>query len=179
MRRAPPPRFPLDLHPSIVHVAHGVRRVADQVQNDLLKLDPIAGDEQRVVRVKLKAQVHSVAQQVAKHQLQHLARRLVQVHGLGRGGLLAEQRTQARDDVGGAVAVADGAARGFLRALDVQRIGRQHPQAGVVMMPASGWLTSCAIDAVKVPRLITRVTCASSDRALSIAASASRRCVTS
>ena len=29
----------------------------------------------------------------------------------------------------------------------------------LVMMPDSGWLTSCAIDAVKAPRLVTLATC--------------------
>jgi hypothetical protein len=36
----------------------------------------------------------------------------------------------------------------------------------LVMIPDNGWLTSCAIDAVNAPRLITRATCASSERAL-------------
>ena len=46
----------------------------------------------------------------------------------------------------------------------------------LVMMPDSGWLTSCAIDAVSAPRLVTLATCASSDRALPSASSESRRC---
>ena len=41
----------------------------------------------------------------------------------------------------------------------------------LVMMPDSGWLTSCAIDAVNAPRLVTLATCASSDRALLSASS--------
>ena len=36
----------------------------------------------------------------------------------------------------------------------------------LVTMPESGWLTSCAIDAVRAPRLVTRATCASSDASL-------------
>src|SRR5437016_4195765 len=51
---------------------------------------------------------------------------------------------------------------------------RRHVLA-LVMMPESGWLTSWAIDAVNAPRLMTLATCASSDRALSSASSASRR----
>ena len=41
----------------------------------------------------------------------------------------------------------------------------------LVMMPESGWLTSCAIDAVSAPRLVTLATCASSDLALARASS--------
>jgi hypothetical protein len=48
-----------------------------------------------------------------------------------------------------------------------------------VMMPASGWLTSCAIDAVSTPRLVTLATDASSERTFASASSESRRCVTS
>ena len=49
----------------------------------------------------------------------------------------------------------------------------------LVMMPESGWLTSCATDAVKAPRVVTLATWASSARTLLRASSASRRCVTS
>ena len=49
----------------------------------------------------------------------------------------------------------------------------------LVMMPDSGWLNSCAIDAVKTPRLVTLVTCVSCALALSSASSDSRRAVTS
>ena len=45
----------------------------------------------------------------------------------------------------------------------------------LVMMPDSGWLTSCAIDAVNAPRLVTLATCASSERALPSASSARLR----
>jgi hypothetical protein len=45
----------------------------------------------------------------------------------------------------------------------------------LVTIPDSGWLTSCAIDAVKAPRLMTLATCASSDLALPSARSASAR----
>ena len=49
----------------------------------------------------------------------------------------------------------------------------------LVTMPDSGWLTSCAMDAVKTPRLVTLATCASSDRALLACLFRSRRAVTS
>src|SRR5205814_8548040 len=34
---------------TVVHLAHRGNRVSHQVENDLLKLDTIAGDEQRVI----------------------------------------------------------------------------------------------------------------------------------
>ena len=53
---------------------------------------------------------------------------------------------------------------------------RRHVPA-LVMMPESGWFTSCAIDAVNTPRLVTLVAWARSDRAWVSASSASRRSV--
>ena len=55
---------------------------------------------------------------------------------------------------------------------------RRHVPA-LVMIPDSGWLTSCAIEAVNAPRLITLATRARSDWALSCASSAKRSAVTS
>ncbi|MNT57524.1 hypothetical protein D3C72_1948960 [compost metagenome] len=34
----------------------------------------------------------------------------------------------------------------------------RRPVLALVMMPASGWLISCAIEAVSAPRLLTRLT---------------------
>ena len=49
----------------------------------------------------------------------------------------------------------------------------------LIMIPDSGWFTSCAMDAVKTPRLVARATFASSEVALARASSESRRAVTS
>jgi len=48
-----------------------------------------------------------------------------------------------------------------------------------VMMPANGWLTSCAIEAVNAPSVVILDTRESSDRALASASSDRRRCVLS
>jgi hypothetical protein len=48
--------------------------VANQVKNGPLQLDAIARDEQRVIVFKLGSQKHPVAQQIAGHERQHLAR---------------------------------------------------------------------------------------------------------
>jgi len=48
----------------------------------------------------------------------------------------------------------------------------------LVMIPDSGWLTSCAIDAVNAPRLVTLATCASSDLTFPSVSSDRRCCVT-
>ena len=55
---------------------------------------------------------------------------------------------------------------------------RRHVPA-LVMMPESGWLTSWAIEAVNVLRVVTRATWASSERALFRASSATMLSVTS
>ena len=55
---------------------------------------------------------------------------LVEVHRFGRGVLLAKERAQSRDHIRRTVAIANRAPRGFARAVDIWRIGGQHPQTG-------------------------------------------------
>ncbi len=58
--------------------------------------------------------------------------------------------------------------------------GKKLRQALALLRTAvRGWLTSCAIDAVNSPMLVTLAACVSSDRTLPRASSASWRCVTS
>ena len=71
---------------TIVDAAHRVRGVAEQVQDDLLKLDAIAGDGREVVG-EFRPQNHPVSLKFAQRQRNHLPRRLVQVHRFGRGVL--------------------------------------------------------------------------------------------
>ena len=64
---------------TIVDAAHRVRGVAEQVQDDLLKLDTIAGDRRQVVG-ELRPQHHAVSLKLTQRERNHLSRRLVQVH---------------------------------------------------------------------------------------------------
>ena len=108
---------------------HRVRGVAEQVQDDLLELDAIAGDDREIIG-ELRLKNDAISLKVAQRQRDDLSRGVVQIERLQRELPLAEQRTQARDHVRRAVAIANRAPRGFARAVDVRRIGGQHPQTG-------------------------------------------------
>ena len=74
---------------AIVDIHHGVGGVSEQVQDDLLELDPIAGDGREIVgELRLKNDVVSL--KVTQRQRDDLARDLVQIQRLERELLLAE-----------------------------------------------------------------------------------------
>ena len=165
---------------AILHVDHRVRGVAEQIQDDLLELDAIAGDRGEVVG-ELRLQHHPVSLKITRGQRNDLSRGVVQIHRFERELPLAEQRTQPRDHIRRAVAIANRPPRRFASAIEVWRIRTQHPQtrAGVGDDAESGWLTSWAIEAVNALTVVTRATWASSDRALFSASSATLLSVTS
>src|SRR5580698_7161169 len=68
--------------------AHGIRSIAKQVQNDLLELDAIAGDE-REVRGKFRPQGHAIFLKLTQCQRDYLSCSFIQVHCLGGGRILA------------------------------------------------------------------------------------------
>ena len=115
---------------TIVDTAHRVRGVQEQVQDDLLKLDTIADDRRKVVG-KFRA-AESPGFSAVQLNDSAITSRVASFRSTGSivGFLLAEQRAQSRDHVGRAVAVANRAPRGFARAVDIGRIGGQHPQTG-------------------------------------------------
>ena len=164
----------------IVDVDHRVRGVAKQIQDDLLELDAIAGDDREIVG-ELRLKNHAISLKVAQRQRNDLSRGLVQIQRLQRELLLAEQRTQPRDHIRGAVAIANRAPRGFARTVDVWRIGIQHPQTGAgVGDDARERLVDLVSDrGGQRSRVVTRATWASSERALFRASSASLLSVTS
>src|SRR4029077_1971487 len=65
----------------IVHAAHRVGRVAEQVQHHLLELDPIAHDRWEVFR-EFSPDHDAVSLQLAEKEGKHFAGRLVQIDGL-------------------------------------------------------------------------------------------------
>src|SRR5262249_42376312 len=101
---------------------HRVRGVAQQVQNDLLELDAIACDQREIVS-KFRTHDDAVSLQVSQRERNDFLGSIIQVDWFDRKLLFAEESTQTCDHVGGAVAVANGAAGGFTGALDVWRIG--------------------------------------------------------
>ena len=60
------------------HAAHGIGSVAEQIQDDLLKLHTVACDE-REFSVKIGPQQHSISLKFAQRQRNHLPCRFVQV----------------------------------------------------------------------------------------------------
>jgi hypothetical protein len=76
---------------AIVHGAHRVRGVLKQVEDDLLKLDAVPCHHWEVVR-ELRPENHPVSLKFAQGQRNYFLCRLIQIHGLRRGFLLAEER---------------------------------------------------------------------------------------
>src|SRR6185503_4160798 len=75
------------------------------------------------------AQDHTVALEFSTRQGDHFASRLIKIDQLAGPILLAKERTQSRNHVSRAMSIANGAARGFTRAVDVWRISVQHTHA--------------------------------------------------
>ena len=73
----------------IVHARHRVGGVADQVQDDLLELDTVAGDGREIVG-KLRLKNDPVSLKVAQRQRNDLSGSFVQIKRLRREFLLAE-----------------------------------------------------------------------------------------
>ena len=113
---------------SIVHVHHRVRRVAEQIQDDLLELNAVAGDERETLG-ELGMEDHVMSVQVARRQRNDLARGLVQIERFERELLLAEECAQPRNHVGGAIAVANRTSCGLACTGDIGRHAIQHSKA--------------------------------------------------
>src|SRR5262249_37029716 len=95
-------------------------------EDDLLELDTVADDERQVLS-ELLPQDYPTPLNVAQRQRNYLLRNLVQIQRLECKFLLAEQGTQSRDHVRGAIAIPNDPPRGFACALDIWRIAIQHP----------------------------------------------------
>src|SRR5918993_514529 len=113
---------------SILHVNHRVRGVAEQIQDDLLELNTIAGYVREAVS-ELRLKHDPVSLKVTSRQRYDLLKCLVQIQRLEPELLLAEERTQPCNHLRRAPAIANGPPRRLARSLDVRRIGIQHPQA--------------------------------------------------
>src|SRR6185503_2530427 len=68
-------RFDQQLSRAIVHVGHGLRSIAEQVQDDLLELDTIAGDDRETLG-KFRVKDHAISLKFVRRQRNHLSRGL-------------------------------------------------------------------------------------------------------
>jgi len=110
----------------ILNGSHRIRGVADQVQDDLLELNAIPGDRWEALG-KLQLQQYAISLKLAQQERGHLSRSPVQVYRLGREFLLGEHGPYPRDHLGRAVAIPNGPPCGLTRAVEVRRVGGQHP----------------------------------------------------
>src|SRR5712691_8774874 len=83
---------------AIVHVSHRVGGVAEQVHDDLLELDPIAGDGREILG-ELRLKNDAVSLQVTQRQRYDLPRDLVQVYRSDPRFLLGKQGTHSRNHI--------------------------------------------------------------------------------
>ena len=93
--------FDQHLSRSAIYVDHRVGGIAEEIQDDLLELNPIAVDDWQILG-KLRLKNDAIPQKVVRRERDDLARRLVQIQWFGRELPLAEQRPQPRNDLGGA-----------------------------------------------------------------------------
>ena len=77
---------------AVVNAQHRVGSIAQQIQDDLLELDPIANNSRQVLS-KLRLKNDSVSVEVTRRQGNDLARGLIQVQRFERELFLAEERT--------------------------------------------------------------------------------------
>src|SRR5262249_25083617 len=68
---------------SILHVRHRFQAIAEEIQNDLLELNPIAGDEREIIR-KLRLKNDAISLKLLSRQRDEFSDRLVQVQRLER-----------------------------------------------------------------------------------------------
>jgi hypothetical protein len=112
-----------------MHAAHGLSSVPEQVENDLLQLNPVAGNQGELL-LELCLQHDPASLQLTQRQGEHLPAGLIQVYRFGRWILLAEEPAQPGDHVGGSVSITNRPASRFPSPLDVGGIGGQHSEAG-------------------------------------------------
>jgi hypothetical protein len=101
---------------------------SQKIQNDLLNLDAVAFHRRQIL-VEFMPDHDPVVLQLAQRERDHFPRRIIQVYRLGRNFLPLEKGPQARDNLGGAIPIANRASRRFARTLDVRGIAVQHTQA--------------------------------------------------
>ena len=183
-RTLSPPSFSVlneQLPRSIFNLLHSVNGIAKQIYDHLLKLYAVAVDWWKIIR-EVCLQNHPAPAQFTRRERNYLARCLIQIDDFGDKVLPLKEGSQARDRhrrpdfrrelSGSAVSRAPSISGGLSSNIC------RHVSA-LVIMPASGWLTSCAMEAVRIPRLMTLAMWASSDRDFVRASSESMRCVTS
>ncbi len=110
-----------------VRAEHGIARVAQQVEDHLLQLHPVALCRWEIGR-QLGSNCNAIPLKLARGESHDLTDRFVQIDALHRQRFLPEQRTQARDHLRSAVRVADRTARRLARPLDVRRIVGKHSE---------------------------------------------------
>ena len=76
---------------AVINAYHRVGSIAQQVQDDLLELDPIANDSRQVLS-KFRLKNDSASVQVTRRQRNDLARGLIQIERLECEFFLAEER---------------------------------------------------------------------------------------
>ena len=152
---------------SVIDAAHRVRGILEEIQDHLLKLDPITRDRRECTgKLRLPVSLDFCEDRPTTGQVPRAWLRSDRSNSVVAFLLLKSARNRlmtsdarlpsriVRCAVSRAPSTFGGSAASIRRQV-----------LALVTMPDSGWLTSWAIDAVNVPRLATLATRASSDRA--------------
>ena len=112
---------------AIIHRAHRIGSIADQIKNHLLQLDTIARNERKTIG-ELRSQDHTIPLKIAQRQCNDFSGCLIQIQWLRRKFLFAIQGAQSRDHIPGTVAIANGPHRCFACTINIRRISIQPPK---------------------------------------------------
>ncbi len=91
---------------SIFNFLHRVDGIAKQIDDHLLKLYAVAVDRWEIIR-EFHLQDHTVPAQFTRRERNYLACCLIQIDDFGDKILPLKERSQARDDIGGSISVAN------------------------------------------------------------------------
>ena len=129
-------------------VAHGLGRVDEQVEEDLLELDPIAEDR-RQVRGQRRLQGDAVTVELGTDEGQHVADDRGELAGLPGRSPSAPTWRESDEHLRRAVAVVHDCGEGLAHLVEGRgSASSQWRQAlASATMAARGWLISCAIEA--------------------------------
>src|ERR1700722_11942378 len=121
-------RLNLQLPWSIFNFPHCVYGIAKQIDDHLLKLYAVAVDRRKILS-EVRLQKHPAPAQLTRRERNDLACCVIQIDAFGDRFLPLEERSQARDDIGGSISVANGAQGRLARPFDIRRLLIQHLQA--------------------------------------------------
>ena len=137
---------------------HGIEPVEDQVEEDLLELDPVS-DHDRRGRSEDGMDRGSAQAGLARYHAQHRADDLVHVHGVSRSLFPSEEGAHSLHHLPGPLVVFDDVAHARSDLLEIRASDRESNRRAawaLARIAPRGWPSSCASDEASSPMAPTR-----------------------